>query len=167
MATLRITIPPDSSWSDSDRVQLFIGTENAADLASSAPAGGAMVLQQPVWPGGYEPGGLGVDPLGVAPLGDTLQGLGLGESPLGATPLGAASDPEIEIEYVHHAVLVCATLPFGVKVIDTAGNATVAVEGVAVIADYPDGVRNLQAAAAAAPGNENKCLLTWTESPHV
>lgn len=42
MALLEITVPLDADWIATDQVRLRVGSEHAADLASSTPAGGSI-----------------------------------------------------------------------------------------------------------------------------
>ena len=49
MARLTITVTvPGGGWADDDKVQLFVGSENAADLAASTPTGGTQVDERRV-----------------------------------------------------------------------------------------------------------------------
>jgi len=43
MAILKPTITVDPDWVATDRLKLYIGSEGAADLASSTPAGGTLL----------------------------------------------------------------------------------------------------------------------------
>lgn len=43
MAKLTVNVTVPSGWADTDKVLLYVGTENAADLAASTPAGGRLV----------------------------------------------------------------------------------------------------------------------------
>ncbi len=42
MARIRLSVPKIGSWQDDDRLVVLVGTENAADLASSTPPGGTV-----------------------------------------------------------------------------------------------------------------------------
>jgi len=48
MAIINITVSPDPQWSPGDELLLCIGSEGAADLASSTPAGGREFNRQKV-----------------------------------------------------------------------------------------------------------------------
>lgn len=49
---IRVTVTIDPDWRGDDRLVLFFGSENAADLSSSTPSGGTRVLDQAVVDGG-------------------------------------------------------------------------------------------------------------------
>lgn len=142
MADLTIRVPVRSNWIESDHVQLFIGTENAADLAASTPAGGTKVNDQSARPG-------------------NVQG-GFGQGQFGAGPFGGAHT--VVIKHTYRSTDKCASLPIGVKVVDQAGNVSAVYETVKMLADPPRGARGL---AIAATANTNEAKLSWTASPDI
>ena len=56
MAFLEARVPMDMDWLDTDVLQMWVGSEGAANLAASTPAGGSLLAEQLVWPGGADRG---------------------------------------------------------------------------------------------------------------
>ena len=169
MAVITATIPRDLDWLPDDTLELYVGTENAADLASSTPAGGTLVAEISPWPGGVGKGGLGAPGLALGEfiLGNNPgDGRMLGEpgSVLGYGQLSIAMPAPAVIEYEYHATDKCATLPVGVSIVDAAGNRTTGPEDVVQLEDPPIGARSPAVAATANPG---EVRLSWTASPDV
>lgn len=164
MATIRIKLITLLSWQPGDVLRLYAGSENAASLAASTPAGGVLVAEVEPWPAGVARGGLGTGALGGAPLGYSSEGFGLGVGELGFGALGVNDVPRTTLEYEHLADDVCATLPVGVCIADAAGNESTKAEAVLQLSDPPQGARNLRVGST---GNIGEALLTWTPSKHV
>ncbi len=163
MAAVKVTIPRKASWSTQDKLVLFKGTENAASLAASTPAGGTRIDDRPAWEAGERRGrGSGVRGQGLRGYGPGSGVRGLGHRGDGLRGLLAAE--RVTLEHRHNATDVCAQLPVGVKVEDEAGNLSTVVEAVASIKDRPRGPRNL---AVGSTGNKNEARLTWTGSPDI
>lgn len=161
MATIRALIDRDGAWPPDTRLRLMAGTENAASLAASTPAGGAAVAEIPAWASLFDHGGLGAGGLGEFPLGLDAEVLGLGLGELGFGELGLRDEVRAVLERRIHPADVCCLLPIGILALDAAGNASLVTETVAEIADPPQGARGLAAAATANPG---ELALSWTES---
>jgi hypothetical protein len=164
MARITLKTPRKIEWLAADTIDLMIGSEGAADLASSSPAGGTAVASVAAWDNAEQRGGLGFDPLGEAPLGYTSFGFGLGEGELGYGALGLNDAPRVVIEADYYPADKCAALPVGLVIRDTQGNRSDAVETIAQLADPPRGIRNLVASATA---NPNEVQLAFTESPDI
>ncbi len=167
MAIIRVRVPRDNDWKPTDRLQLYVGSPGAADLASSTPAGGELVLEQSPWPdGGAARAGLGALPLGEGRLGNTPGGYGLGEGELGQGPLGINNPPRVVLEHEYFAAGddKTETLPIGVKIRDEAGNTSTLLETVVQLADPPKGVHDLTFAGT---GTGGELRLSWTASPDV
>lgn len=164
MSDFTVRVPRDFDWLPSDQVELLLGSENAADLATSTPAGGTVVADISPWQDGIERGGLGADPLGEAPLGFSSIGYGLGEGELGFGALGINDAPRLIIEHTYRPTDKCASIPVGVQIRDKPGNVQSGPETTATLADPPKGARGLATAATASP---REVQLTWTESSDV
>lgn len=164
MAKITTRIPRDLDWRADDALELYVGDENVADLASGDPAGGVLVVSQSPWPENAERGGLGFGALGDDPLGYSTIGYGLGEGELGYGALGIDEAPRVLIEHVVHPVDKCADLPVGVLITDLHGNDSALVETVAQISDPPRGARGLTVASTETPGEVS---ISFTESPDV
>jgi hypothetical protein len=161
-----MTIPRDIDWLPDDQVEMWIGTENAADLANSTPAGGALATSQSPWPGGAGRGGWGAGTWGDFVYGSDPEGFGYGDAGVvwGYGAWGVNLAPPIEVEHDYYPADKCALLPVGVRIKDPAGNRSAVVEDLLQLADPPRGIRNL---AAAATGNPNEVQMSFTESPDV
>jgi len=153
----------DLDWLPTDQLRLKVGSEGAASLSASSPAGGTVVQEVDAWPRQLR-GGLGDGPLGEEPLGYSTVGYGLGVGGLGYGALGVNDAPRVELEHEHLPTDVTAVLPIGVTVIDEAGNESSVLETVVAINDPPKGARGLGAAGTGTPG---EVALSWTESPDV
>lgn len=153
----------DPDWQPSDRLRLKLGSENAASLAASTPAGGTVVEEVEAWPPQLK-GGLGSGPLGVDPLGSSSVGYGLGVGELGYGALGDNTAPRVLLDDEYFPTDVTGVLPVGVTVTDEAGNESAVMETVIGINDPPKGARDLAVAGTGTPG---EAALTWTESPNV
>lgn len=164
MAKLTAKVPRRIAWSAQDVLELWIGSENAASLAASSPAGGAKVAEAPAWGDAFVRGGLGFDALGMNPLGYTSVGFGLGVGELGYGELGIHDAPRAIITHNYRASDKCAVLPVGVKVRDACGNVSTVFETTVQIHDPPQGARNL---AIASTGTPLQARLTWDASPDV
>jgi hypothetical protein len=165
MATLRFRIGRKTSWQASDRLLLVLGSEGAADLASSTPAGGTVVQVVEPWPnGGQTKGGWGAGRWGQGQwgLGPLTWGWGAGEWGQGAW--GGSMVPRLVIDHVYRPTDVCTTLPVGVKLRDLAGNVSTVLETVVSISDPPKGTRDLRAVATV---NDLEVRLTFTQSPNL
>jgi len=124
MAELRITIDRDLDWLTTDQVELWIGSEDAPDLASSTPAGGVLRRSVPAWP----------------------------NASTKAAAVAASEPGSVTIVYTHRANHKCAVLPIGIKVRDAAGNASDVTETTAQLADPPRGVRGLTVGSTGSTG---------------
>lgn len=143
-----LTFPLPVTITTTDTLRLYIGTENATNLAASTPAGGTLVLAQAALVNGQA---------------ETYNwGLGAWGAP--GSSWGSGFTPASEITYQYKPIDKSCTLPVGVKIADAAGNESSVIETVIQIADIPQGVRNL---AVQATLNSNEALLTWTASPDV
>lgn len=120
--TINVTVPA-GGWADDDKVLLYVGDENAADLAASTPAGGRLVKTLPV---------------GQATAAGTV----------------------IAIRHTHNTTDKCATLPYGVKLKDAAGNVNTLTEDVAQLADPPAGVGR----PGVTSGKSGQAVFTWLAS---
>lgn len=165
MIQLTVAVPRDLDWPLDTKLQLFIGSENAASLAASTPSGGTQVDELRPWGDGDIKGGFGQGAFGEGAFGEEGGAYGFGEGPFGEGPFGNDL-PDVQFTYRYNRTLVCCSLPFGVKAVDDAGNASAVAEGVVVIEDYPQGVRDFAIAAVAGP-TPNKVGLSWTESLDV
>ena len=164
MALIAAKTTVDLDWLENDVLQLFVGTEDAADLASSTPAGGTMVLEQDVWANNAQKGGLGMGQLGLAPLGFSSVGFGLGEGELGFGALGINDVPRALVEHHYDPTDKCAALPVGVKVRDRGENVSAVIEKRIQLADVPKGARSVTIAGTGSP---REARLTWTASADV
>jgi hypothetical protein len=164
MALIRVKVQRLSTWSPTDRLRLYIGTENAASLAASTPAGGTMVMDVPAFdgPSGSEKGGLGFEQLDQAIDVEGAPAVDAGE--LDREELDVLALPRKVIEYRYFPGNRSATLPIGVKRADAAGNESAVVETVVQLADTPRAPRNVVAHATV---NAGEVRLTWTQSPDV
>jgi hypothetical protein len=172
MATLRVKVGRKTTWLASDRLLLVLGSEGAADLAGSTPAGGTVVQTVEPWPNnGQTKGGWGAGRWGswVAEprrhgwgLGPLTWRFGQGEWSQGAW--GGSMPPRLVIEHVYRPAGACTTLPLGVKLRDVAGNVSDVLETVVEISDPPKGARDLRAVATV---NDLEIRLTFTQSPHL
>jgi len=167
MATLRYKISRLGSWQTSDKLQLVVGTEDAANLAGSTPAGGTVVREVEPWPNaGQTQGGWGAGLWseflwGVGPL---TWPWGADASEWGGGVWGGSLIPRLIVDVVYRPTLVCCTLPVGVKLRDLAGNISTVLESLVTIKDPPIGARNLRVASS---GDALEARLTFTQSPHV
>lgn len=168
MADLRLQIKRRLAWPADAQLELWLGSENAVDLAASSPAGGTLARTVDVWPSEAARGGWGV---GAAwgqftwssnPAG----GVGWADSDVvwGQGLWGWTLLPDLVISHEYRPTDVCAALPLGVRVRDSVGERSDVLEGVALLNDAPRGARNLQVAAT---DNDNEALLSWSASPHV
>lgn len=163
MAELSAKVNRDLDWTEQDKLRLRIGSENAASLAASTPAGGTVVDEQQAWEGGMR-GGFGADPFGQAPFGFSQVGYGFGEGEFGCGAFGINDAPRVQLSHRYRPDDVCAVLPIGVDVVDEYQNASSIVETRVGLNDSPDGIRDLAIAATATP---LEARLSWTQSPHV
>lgn len=127
MAKISATVPVAGTWAADDRVQLRVGSEEAASLAASTPSGGVLQRERTV--------------------GDLA---------------GEDADLVLQAELIPNDP--SATVPIGVQVLDVEGNASTVLERFALLADPPDGPRDLAVAATATAG---EAALSWTASDHV
>lgn len=164
MAHLTAKVPRRIAWSAQDVLELWIGSENAASLAASSPAGGSKVAEVLAWGDAFVRGGLGFDALGLNPLGHTSVGYGLGMGELGYGELGIHDAPRAVLTHEHRSADKCAVLPVGVKVRDACGNISTVFETTVQIHDPPQGARNL---AIASTGTSLQARLSWDPSEDV
>ena len=164
MALLAIAIPRSTAWPRDARLRLYAGTENAADLAGSTPAGGTLVVDQPAFAADEELGGFGEGGFGDGLFGDAGPGWGFGDGALGDGLFGDNDLPPARLSYRHIPTLRECSLPVGAKVLDADGNESAVVETLAAIADPP---RNPRDVVASATVNAGEVKLDWTPSPDV
>ncbi len=136
MAKLVLTIPTQTSWSQSDTLRLLLGDENAASLAASTPAGGELVATTRPLEGATR-GGLDVGELDSdLDTGPYLFGLDSGALD-GRLDFGSLPDAEIDYEFT--PADICAVVPYGVSIEDAAGNESGAFETFDQVRDRPKG----------------------------
>ncbi len=145
MARITVRVPVRSTWSITDRLRLYLGTENAASLAASTPAGGTLAAEVPA-------------------RGDGAAVYGWGEGEWGEGGWGGSAFPRAVLVADYLSTDKCAQLPLGVRVIDAAGNESDVYEGAAQLADPPIGARDLTVEPTDDP---LEALLSWTASPDV
>jgi hypothetical protein len=164
MALIRVKVQRLSTWSPTDRLRLYVGTEGAASLAASTPAGGTLVSDVPAFdaPGGAEKGGLGFEALDEAI--DVEGSPAIDDGELDYEELDVMALPRKTLEYRYLPTNRSATLPIGVKRADSSGNESAVVETVIQLADKPRPTRNVVAHATV---NAGEVRLTWTQSPDV
>jgi len=164
MATLRLTIPSDPDWLPGDQVVLMVGSENAADLAASTPAGGDESLTVSV-PEHHAAGNLGGGRLGAGLLGAAEGAYGLGGGELGGGLLGVSALPRLTFERRYQPADKSASLPVGVGLRDAAGNQSAVIETQAALADppAPPGVGAITVTAA----GTGAAVLAWPASSDV
>lgn len=179
--TIKAKVMRDVDWGLGVTLRLMIGSENAAGLASSTPAGGTQVAEIPAWPELAMLGGLGADGVGEPPLGDSLLPFGLGEGELGYGALGVNDAARAVLEHRYQPADPCSTLPVGVVAVDVYGNESLVQETTVTLTEPPAGIRGLAIAAADGLGmgllgtdplGSDSTLtgavkLTWTASPHI
>lgn len=164
MSLIRVKVMTDVDWSLSDRVELWLGSENAASLAASTPSGGRMVLEVPAWGDAGVKGGFGADPFGGVPFGFSQGGYGFGLGEFGFGAFGTSDVPRVRLEYHYPPSDKCATLPVGVKVRDLAGNRSNVIETIATFHAPPRPARRLTVHRTL---NILEALLRWEASPDV
>lgn len=164
MAEITLTVPINLDWPQDAALVLYLGSENAADLANSQPAGGTEVASVPAWPGGTERPKLGDAVLGETLLGVEATGYKLGDGLLGAGVLGQNDVPPAVLRYAYDPDDVDATLPVGVAVRDGAGNESAKLETTVQLADPPAPATD---AAVGSTGNANEARLSWAASADV
>lgn len=159
--TLRVQRRED--WPADARLLLYVGTENAADLAASTPAGGTEVMDEPVWPERAEMSGFGRGSFGEGRLGTFTHAFGFGHGEFGRFAFGESCTPRRTLRYRYDAVDPCADLPVGVKV-SAAGNVSSVAETVVTFAQTPRPVTRF----TVGPGSMHSVAkLTWTASPDI
>ncbi len=161
MASISVSVPVDKDWQLDDELELLIGSENAASLAASTPAGGTSVSTTPAT---VNPGGFGAGEFGAAAFGydDVTPGFGAGD--FGLTEFGENDESQRVLEHRYLPADTLAVLPVGVRLVDPVGNASALIETLVGLADLPQGASGI---AVASTGNTNEARLTWTESPDV
>lgn len=166
MAKINASIPRDLDWQFDDVIELYIGDENAADLVSSDPAGGVLVVSQSPWPEAVELGGWGDGEWGDFGWGLSAAGYQWGDegSAWGYGGWGINLAPPALLEHIALPTDKCADLPVGVLMRDTNGNTSAVTETVAQISDPPRGARGVAVAGTGSPGEVS---IDFTESPDV
>lgn len=163
MASLSVRVPRDINWTPAHRVRLRVGSENAASLAASTPAGGTLLTEARPWQE-IAPAGWLIDPLGAAPLGYPAEGLGLGQGDLFYGALGLSEAPRVLLQATVRPVDKLCRLPVGVDVIDEAGNVSAVVEQLIELSDLPRGVRRVTIEPGPSAG---QAIVRWTRSADV
>jgi len=162
LITLRVQ--PDESWGPDSVLELWIGTEGAASLAASTPAGGTKVSERRVWPDRDECSGWGRGQLGLGALGTFTHAYGLGHGELGRFPFGGPCAPPRVLNYKYNATNPCANLPVGAKIVGANGVSSAVYEELIELSQRPRAISALTVAKSYIP---YYAKLTWSASPDV
>lgn len=158
MPRITLSTLPDFDWVASDELLLMVGDENAADLASSTPAGGVEKTRVPAWGSSHLRSGFGKGPFGRTPFGYSTSGFGFGLGGFGTGAFGTNNAPLVEISATVFTTDPTAVLPVGVKAADQPGNVSSVSETLVGLNEPPRGARNLTVSGRVLPG---EAALNW------